>query len=463
MDVEGVVVKHLVKTRYEDLPPEAVRATKEHLLDTLGVAVGGSNAPGCRLLLDQLREWGGKPESSVLVYGGRLPAPSAALVNGTMGHARDFDDNHDTIAYKGSVAAVPAALAVAETVNLSGRDFLAAMCLGVDLGCRLGLAIRPRPAHAYARALGCYAAAAAAGKALGLNEQQMHDALGLAHCESGLTGMSTVAPSLTKRLVVGMAARAGVSAAFLGRRGYPASRDVFHGPGGYYALYERREGDLAELTAELGRRYEVVMLGMKPYPSCRYTHGAIDAALALMADNRLKPRDVAQVIVRMAPRDFNTVGGAGNEALTQQLRRPTGVVDAQFSVFYTVATAIVKGKVVLEHFSEGGLVDSEILELAGRVNTAVDETLLVKDRDVQPQALELVTREGGRFVKRVDYPKGSPQWPMTAEERTNKYWDCIGHAAIAIDRKRAQEVVELVENLERVDTMQRLAALLSAQ
>ena len=100
MDAEGLVVRHIVNTRYEDLPPEAAQTTKEHLLDTIGVAAGGFSAPGCKLLLDQMREWGGKEESSVLVFGGKLPAPSAALVNGTMGHARDFDDNHDTIAYK---------------------------------------------------------------------------------------------------------------------------------------------------------------------------------------------------------------------------------------------------------------------------------------------------------------------------------------------------------------------------
>ncbi len=461
MDPEGLLVKHIVDTRYEDLPSEVVQATKEHILDTIGVVIGGSSAPGCRLLLDEMRDWGGKEQSSVLVHGGKLPAASAALVNGTMGHARDFDDNHDTIAYKGSVAAVPAALAVAEPLHISGKEFITSVCLGIDLGCRAGLAIQPKPSHALARALGCYAAAAAAGKALSLSEEQMYNAMGLAHCEVGVGGISIAAPSLTKRLGVGIAARAGVSAALLARRGYPAAKDVFHGPGGYYALYEKREGDLNELVEALGRRFEVVRLGMKPYPSCRYTHGAVDAALAVMQGNGLQPRDVARVTVRLTPRDYETVGSAGNPARQEALRRPAGVVDAQFSVFYTVATAIVKGEVVLEHLSENGLADPDILDMAQRVSTVLDESLVARDRDVQPQLVEIVTRDGRTYLKRVDYPKGSPQWPMKREERRDKFWDCVSHAAVPIDRRRGQRAMDIIENLETLDTMSALAAILS--
>ncbi|MFM9883345.1 MAG: MmgE/PrpD family protein [Burkholderiales bacterium] len=458
--VEARIVRHLVGTRYEDLPAAVVQATKDHLADTIGVAIGGSSAPGCKLLLDQLREWGGKEESSVLVYGGKLPDPSAALVNGTMGHARDFDDNHDTIAYKGSVAAVPAALAVAESLNINGRDLIAAVCLGIDLGCRLGLAIQPKPTHAFGRAIGCYGAAAAAGKAMALDDEQMHNALGLAHCEVGLGGISTAAPSLTKRLGVGIAARSGVWAAQLARRGYPASRDIFHGPSGYYALYEGQEGDLTELVDALGQRFEVVTLGMKPYPTCRYTHGSIDAAMQIMREHRLMPRDVGAVTVRMTQRDYVTVGGSGNKTREQALRRPASVVDAQFSAFYTVATAMVKGEVSLQHLSEGGLADPEVLAMADRVNTVADERLQVRDRDVQPQSVEIATRGGERYTKQVDYPKGSPQWPMSPLERTNKYWDCIDHAAVPIDRHRAEEALDIIGNLERLDKVSRLIAVL---
>lgn len=460
MSVEERIVRHIVSTRYESLPGEVVQATKDHLIDTIGVAIGGSSAPGCKILLDQVREWGGKEEASVLVYGGKVPGPAAALVNGTMGHARDFDDNHDTIAYKGSVAAVPAALAIAESLNLSGRDLITAVCLGIDLGCRVGLAIQPKPTHAFGRAIGCYGAAVAAGKAMSLDETPMHNALGLAHCEVGLGGISTAAPSLTKRLGVGIAARSGVWAAQLAKRGYPASRDVFHGPTGYYALYEGQEGDMAELVDGLGQRFEVMTLGMKPYPTCRYTHGSIDAALQIMGKHRLTPRDVATVTVRMPPRDYMTVGGGGDTSREGELRHPRSVVDAQFSTFYTVATALVKGEVSLRHLSEGGLADAEVLAMADRVSTIVDERLQVRDRDVQPQLVEIATRSGERYAKQVDYPKGSPQCPMSADERTSKYWDCIDHSAVPIDRHRAQTALDMIKSLEHLDKVAELAKVL---
>ncbi len=460
MSVEERIVRHIANTRYDSLPPDVVQATKDHLIDTIGVAIGGSSAPGCKLLLDQLREWGGKGESSVLVYGGKLPGPSAALANGTMGHARDFDDNHDTIAYKGSVAVVPAALAVAESLDISGKDLITAVCMGIDLGCRLGLAIQPKPTHAFGRAIGCYGAAAAAGKAMFLDEAQLHNALGLAHCEVGFGGISTVAPSLTKRLGVGIAARSGVWAAQLARRGYPASRDIFHGPTGYYALYEGQEGDLTELVDGLGQRFEVLTLGMKPYPTCRYTHGAIDAALHLMGAHRLAPREIATVTVRMPRRDYTTVGGGGDKTRDSALRHPKSVVDAQFSAFYTVATALVKGRVSLQHLSDDGLTDPEVLAMADRVSTIVDERLQVRDRDVQPQSVEITTRRGERYMKQVDYPKGSPQWPMSPEERINKFWDCIDHAAVPIDRHRAQNALDIIGNLETLDKVSALTKVL---
>src|SRR5262245_62425123 len=151
---------------------------------------------------------GGGQESTILVHGQKLPASSAALVNATMGHSRELDINDDRIAYKSSVTVIPAALAIAEKIGgVGGKDFIGAVCLGVDLGIRLGLATNPKPIHARAIALGPFAAAAACGKILGLDENGLHNALGIAFCRSTVSGNSTVAPSLTKRLGVGFASR----------------------------------------------------------------------------------------------------------------------------------------------------------------------------------------------------------------------------------------------------------------
>ena len=180
------IAGYLARTGFDALDDDALRATKEHILYTLGTILAGSSAPGIKQALAGARALSGaSQESTVLVTGDKLPAAFAALVNATMGHSRELDINDDRIAYKSSITVIPAALAVAEKVGkVSGKDFITAVCLGVDLGIRLGLATNPKPVHARAIALGPFAAAAACGKILGFDESGLHNALGIAFCRS---------------------------------------------------------------------------------------------------------------------------------------------------------------------------------------------------------------------------------------------------------------------------------------
>src|SRR3990172_4161263 len=163
------LAEHLARTGYDTLNDDAVQSTKEHILYTLGTILAGSSAPGITQALAGAKALSGpSQESTVLVTGEKLPAASAALVNATMGHSRELDINDDRIAYKSSVTVVPAALATAEKVgNVSGRDIIAAVCLGVGLGIRLGLATNPKPIHARAIPFAPFAATSACGKILG--------------------------------------------------------------------------------------------------------------------------------------------------------------------------------------------------------------------------------------------------------------------------------------------------------
>ena len=233
------IAGYLAHTGFDALDDNALRATKEHILYTLGTIIAGSSAPGIKQALAGAQALsGGTGESSVLVTGERLPPASAALVNAAMGHSRELDINDDRIAYKSSVTVIPAALALAEKVGkVSGKDFIAAVCMGVDLGIRLGLATNPKPVHARAIALGPFASAAGCGKILKLNEDGMHNALGIAFCRSTVAGNSTVAPSLTKRLGVGFASQSGVVAATLASAGYPAAGEVLQGTAGFFQTF----------------------------------------------------------------------------------------------------------------------------------------------------------------------------------------------------------------------------------
>jgi 2-methylcitrate dehydratase PrpD len=396
------------------------------------------------------------------VTGDKLPAASAALVNATMGHSRELDINDDRIAYKSSVTVVPAALAVAEKIgNVSGENFLTAVCLGIDLGIRLGLATNPKPVHARAIALGPFAAAAACGKILGLNQEGMHNALGIAFCRSTVAGNSTVAPSLTKRLGVGFACQSGVMAATLAAAGFPAAGEVFQGSAGFFQTYYGQEGDYQTLLDGLGSRFEIVLVGPKPFPSCRYTHCAVTGALNLLRGYSIDPNDIEEVRVRIGERDMRSVGG-WTEDEKRKKHRPEGVVDAQFSVPYTVASALLRGRLSLEEFSDAHLRNEEVLNLAGRVKPMLAPELDHGPMDVKPQIVEIVMRDGKVFSEHVVYPKGNPKNPVTSEELVAAFRGMARYAAKPLSDEKIDKAIALTLQLEKVQDVAVFPELLSA-
>jgi 2-methylcitrate dehydratase PrpD len=457
------IAEYLARTDFSALDADALRATKEHILYTLGTILAGSSAPGIKQALAGAQALHGEGGScTVLVSGDRLPAAGAALVNATMGHSRELDINDDRIAYKSSITVVPAALALAETVgHVSGRDFIAAVCLGVDLGIRLGLATNPKPVHARAIALGPFASAAACGKVLGLNAAAMHDALGIAFCRSTTAGNSTVAPSLSKRLGVGFACQSGVVAALLARTGYPASGEVLQGAAGFFQMFYQQEGDYAALLDQLGKRFEIVEVGPKPFPSCRYTHCAVTACVSLLRKHRLHARDIQEVRVQLGERDMRSVAGWSEEEKRKK-HRPEGVVDAQFSIPFTVAATLLSGGLSLENFTEEKLRDSAVLDLAARVKTVLTPEFDTGPMDVKPQLVELVLRSGETFSEKVIYPKGNPKNPVTSEELVAAFRGMASYAARPLNADKIDQAVEIALHLEEVPDAAVLAQVLTA-
>jgi 2-methylcitrate dehydratase PrpD len=456
------IAGYLARTGFDALDDEALRATKEHILYTLGTILAGSSAPGIKQAFAGARALSGaSQESTVLVTGDKLPAASAALVNATMGHSRELDINDDRIAYKSSVTVIPAALAVAEKVGkVAGKDFITAVCLGVDFGIRLGLATNPKPVHARAIALGPFAAAAGCGKILGLDDSGMHNALGIAFCRSTVAGNSTAAPSLTKRLGVGFASQSGVIAALLAVAGFPAAGEVFQGSAGFFQTFYQQEGDYAALLDQLGSRFEIVLVGPKPFPSCRYTHCAVTACLSLLRKYSIKASDIQEVRVQIGERDMRSVAG-WSEDEKKKKRRPEGVVDAQFSIPYTVAATLLSGGLSLEDFTDAKLRSDELLDLAARVKPILNPELDHGAMDVKPQVVEIVTRDGKVFGERVVYPKGNPKNPVTSDELVAAFRGMASYAAEPLSADKIDDAVSLVLRLEEVPDVSILIRLLT--
>ncbi len=468
MEMTRAVAQHLAATSFADLPPEAVAATRGFTMDSIGTALAGSSAPGAREVVEVTRRWGGREEATLIAFGGKLPAPLAALVNGTLIHARDFDDTHDLAGVHAFASVRPAALAVAEAQGgVSGREFVTALALGADLVSRLGLSLRLYKGWHFSGICGGFGAAAAAGKLLGLDEAGMVNALGIVYSQTAGTLQTVLDGALTKRMQPAFAAKAGVLSAYLAAEGVTGAQAPFEGRYGFFNLYDGyREGETDpkqvrtndfglpygpnNLTRDLGRRFEVAHLSYKPYPCCRGNHGAIDATLQCVLDNDVRPDEVEEVTARVSPWIANLVGRPFTLG-------PNLLVDAQFSLQYTLAAAIVRRDVFIDSFTEAAIRDPKVLALVPKVRLVVDEAIPHK----VPVTVTIRTRGGAIFTTTVHQVKGNPDRPMTVEECRQKFLKCARHAVRPLDPGKLEAALSLVEKLETLKDVRELAEVLA--
>jgi 2-methylcitrate dehydratase PrpD len=462
--VEDVIARHVLSAKFSDLDKQTVAATKHHVLHTLVTAVAGSNAPGIKPVLELAIESGAPGKSTTLVHGIRMTGMNAAMVNSTMSHAQDYDMNDDRTFYKSSVVVVPVALAIAEERGaVGGEELIAAICVGIDLGIRIGLAVTPKPAHVLSQMVGGFGAVAAAARLLGLDHEQFLDALGIAYCQVSASGSSTSSPALTKRLLPGLAARSAVFSARLAQKGFKGGRNVLRGAKGYFPQYHWSEGDHEEILSELGRRWEVVNVGPKGYPCCRVLHAPIDAALAVVRSNQIKPDEVESVTVRGSPTNIFLTSGNKAPVSTSKLRHPEGVVDAQFSVHWAVAAAITRGQVSVDCFTETAIKDPEINRLTERVELIGDESLDPDGILLAPAIVEVTTRNRGAFSHRTNHAKGNPNNPVTWQETEDALRQNAAHAAAPLDAVRIEEAIHFMRELESAKDVNALPPMLCAQ
>ncbi len=464
MDAIQLFAEQFVGTKYEDLPGNVIEATKREVLDLFAVALAGQDSPAVKELIELVVEWGGKSESSLIHSRYRVPAPMAAQANAVMGHALDFDDVHDLAVMHPAVPVVPACMAVAESLGqVSGKEFVAAVALGVDMICRLALASWPGydPAFPETRGLpfqaervkngwhfttlmGFIATAGAAGKLLSLDEERLVNAFGIAYhqCSGNHQGRDDGAH--TKRLGPGFSARAGVASAMMAKKGITGPRNCLEGHMGLYRMYFQGGYDRETLIGNLGGRFEGVNVSIKPYPCCRGIHTNIDATLGLVRSNGIKPEDVKEIRV------FVDAGGYQMLCMPLEVKiRPRTPVDAQFSIPWGVATALARGQVGIEHFTESAIVSRDILETAGKIVVILDHSLDSSDRTPSGK-VEIETKSGQAFANRVDYPLGSPERPMTFADCARKFRSCASYPTERLSDNQIERTIDLVGRIEEL-------------
>jgi 2-methylcitrate dehydratase PrpD len=441
-------VKHFVTTRFEDLPAAAVAAVKKEVLDSLATALGGSSKAGVGELVDMVKEWGGAKQSTVIAYGFKCPAPNAAQVNGTMIHALDYDDGHQTALVHIGCVTVSSAFAAAERAGkVSGKELITSIALGGDFMSRLGLANKPGGSAMAAgwhptTLFGFLGSAVIAGRIFGLDEEKMINAIGLAYHQCGGAGTGVADGALAKRMGPGLAAKAGLTSALMAERGITGERDALEGKAGLFKTYMGGDYDPKVLTADLGSRWEVVNIGDKPYPCCGLTHACIDAALKLKSKHDIRADAIKSITV---------YGGQDVYDLSQPpdvKQNPRTIIDAQFSVPWVVAVALVKGKVTVDDFTDTAIKSPEILKIARKVSGKLAPEM--NRHGVGPGGVTITLEDGKEYTDEVEHCLGSVERPMTFKDVTRKFRECAVCALKPLPTAKVEKMIELVDRLEKL-------------
>jgi 2-methylcitrate dehydratase PrpD len=380
--------------------------TKWLVTDLIGIALRARHEAESTPSLLAAAEGLGMAHGQASVIGenrGYTPA-GAALINGTLAHSLDFDDTHAAGSIHPSAPIVPAALVAAEMAGTNGREVIASIVAGYEVQIRLSLALIPkehydRGFHPSATC-GVFGAAAAAGRVFGLSADQIADAFGIALSQAAGSMQFLVDGAWTKRLQVGYAAMSGLIAASLAREGFKGAVEAIEGRAGFLRAYAPNPV-LEKAVEGLGQVYETMAIAVKPYPSCRYSHAAIDALIALRAEHDIGAQEIESVEIGLPQTGWKIIGDPESEK-----QRPRNVVDGQFSMPFVAAVALREGRMRWVHSIVDPKAEAEF--------------------PAQLSAVARVRTKRGSFEKFVVIPKGEPENFISQDELRAKFDGLVG-------------------------------------
>ncbi len=422
MTHEERLVQHVAKLQWDDIPEAAREAVSMRLIDTVGVMLAGLKSQECCNLLARQLAWGGAEESSVVGSERRVPAPGAAFLGGVQAHWWEWDDTHDDSALHASAVIFPALLAVAEAANLeagrkAGREFVTAAVAAFDVACQIGTTLHPHYYHPGSMATGVpghVGAAAGAAKLLGLDEDGIMSAMGIAAQQAGLSRQPLADRNNGKNILCGIAAGQAAVSAFNAQDGIKGSPNFLTGQYGLNALFANGAADPEAGLAELGTRFSVTETSIKPYPSCRSTHPGLDLTLDMIAED---PQLAQQV---------ETVEATSSQIVYDLCGRPFSPggeprVAAQFSIPYTLSVALTRGKVGLADFDPRQVTsDTAVLDLAKRISVQPRKEDLPDSTWWKPYKIRIQLRDGSVREKEITALRGSLARPLLPDEQHAK-------------------------------------------
>ncbi|HYC46151.1 MAG TPA: MmgE/PrpD family protein [Burkholderiales bacterium] len=438
------------RLRWDHVPERTRASVRRELLDYLGAAIAGRAAAGLPPWLKVLIDMGGRPDARVL-GGPGVPAPTAALCNGYYGHVLEFDDTHDEAVLHAGSAAIPAAFAAAGLRgSVSGREFCEAVLLGIELTCRLGVATRLNLVEGgwiYTALLGHFGATLGAARLIDPRPDVLRNALGIVYCLASGNHQSTREGAPTKHVQPGYAAANALTAALMASGGLPGVKNPLTGEDGLSRVYLRDRFDAARAIRGLSAEWEFDRLSIKPYPTCRLTHPAISAALDLrkaLGDNAAA---IERVELVMGPQAYDVVGRDAAEKRTPQTR-----VNAQFSVYWCVASALAYGEVTPGQLAGEIPPSAKLREWIAKVSATADPA--AAQRDIGGCTIRAHGAFGTREVTHTS-AKGHPDNPMSDDELLAKFNANLRYAKVS--DAQAAELADAILSIDSLPDLRPLA------
>lgn len=431
-----------------DRVPEAVRRrAKLHILDCLGIGLASTTYEFGHRMANAMHGLGGAGDLPVIGLPMRLPLRDSVHLNGTLIHGLDFDDTHGGGVIHASASAVPTVLGAGLAHGTSGADAIAAYLIAVEASARIGMAVDGnlhRAGHHPTGLVGAFGCTLAAGRLGDLSVQQMAQAQGITLSMAGGSLEFLADGAWTKRQHPGWAGVCGITAAAMAKQGFAGPKQAYEGRYGFFKLHLGAHigadagYDLAACTQGLGEQWELMNVAFKPYPACHFNHAFADAALALKHEHGLAPDDIESATALIGDGQVQVV--CEPEAAK---RRPANAYEAQFSIHYIIAAALVRGRFTLDELDPEAFTDPEILALCDRIGYAVD----ANSNYPRYYSGEVVirTKDGRELRHREDHNRGSDANPLSPEVIVAKYW---GNATRAVGNARAQRVLDAVMELD---------------
>jgi 2-methylcitrate dehydratase PrpD len=432
------LARFIVETEFDDIPREAIAKAKELLIDTVGVTLAGSAQPLSEIMLNYIKEIGGIPECTIIGKEGRTSATNAALINGTMAHALDFDDvmmgGHD-----GAII-VPVVLSLGEKLKLSGKKCLEALVVGVEIwgaltnGCNITTSVSFL-SHSMT-IYGCMSAVASASKLLGLDIDQTNTAIGIA--ASHVSGVRENIGTMVKALHAGLAARAGVSSAMLAKAGFTGQKGIIESPRGWgNAIIGQGRFDPEKMVKDLGKVYRTSSsIQFKRYPCCWAQHRVIEAIFHLMKEHNISYDDI----------DIVTIDHAYNNAGLLMFSKPDTPLRGKFSAQYTAAAAILDGKIDIDTYSDSRYPDPKLDEAMEKIRVVI-HTDWPMERPGPPAPVSIKLNDRRVYTHQVTVLPGTSKMPFSKDEFYGKYEVC---AKLALSGEKAKKALEMIEKFEEV-------------